>query len=519
MASRMMLFFSAFGLRDADVVSKSDPYLTLFEIQDGRRVLLGRTETIPNNLSPQWKRHIEIDYRFESRQELVAVLMDDDGKGPMGDDTLGSVDFLLAHVVSGRGGRCEKLVQAPGKGRLLISSQPASTAGEDSVVLKFSGTGLKKMDTFGTADPYFKLFRILPTGSHKLLCRSRVIKKSLDPHWMACPPLKIAELAGGDLDAKTILFECWDKDMIIDDSMGQFTTSVNELIRSVGKPEGFTLRHATKEKFYGRIMVEEASVHHVPTFSEYLAAGLRLNVAVAIDFTASNGDPRDPQSLHFMNPNAPNQYVQSLKAVCEIVLDYDTDKFVPAMGFGANLPKSADGGGISHCFNLNGTADPYVRDVQGVLDAYTATLNKVTLSGPTNFAPVIRKAADAARESGHCLEYQILLILTDGAITDTDATIDAIVAASELGLSIIIIGVGQADFSTMAMLDGDNARLVDSKGRPAARDIVQFVPFRDFAQGPVQSLAAEVLREVPRQVQAWAMSTGLTLEKISELRS
>jgi hypothetical protein len=51
--------------------------------------------------------------------------------------------------------------------------------------------------------------------------------------------------------------------------------------------------------------------------------------------------------------------------------------------------------------------------------------------------------------------YTVLLILTDGAITDSSQTIDAIVQASYLPLSIIIIGVGNADFSQMNILDGD----------------------------------------------------------------
>jgi hypothetical protein len=38
--------------------------------------------------------------------------------------------------------------------------------------------------------------------------------------------------------------------------------------------------------------------------------------------------------------------------------------------------------------------------------------------------------------------YSILLILTDGLITDMQKTIDTIVAASDKPLSIIIVGVG-----------------------------------------------------------------------------
>lgn len=61
-----------------------------------------------------------------------------------------------------------------------------------------------------------------------------------------------------------------------------------------------------------------------------------------------------------------------------------------------------------------------------------------------------------------------------------DQTRGAIVAASRLPMSIIIVGVGKADFTDMEILDGDDGRLKSITGEPAVRDIVQFVPFRKF---------------------------------------
>lgn len=74
----------------------------------------------------------------------------------------------------------------------------------------------------------------------------------------------------------------------------------------------------------------------------------------------------------------------------------------------------------------------------------------------------------------------MLLIITDGVITDIDLTRAAIVKASCLPMSIIIVGVGNADFSAMQFLDSDDKLLVSPTGDVASRDIVQFVPFRDF---------------------------------------
>ena len=71
----------------------------------------------------------------------------------------------------------------------------------------------------------------------------------------------------------------------------------------------------------------------------------------------------------------------------------------------------------------------------------------------------------------------MLLILTDGVITDMQDTIHEVVAASHLPMSIIIVGIGGSDFEPMNILDGDVQDTV--AGTKSRRDIVQFVAFRD----------------------------------------
>lgn len=61
-----------------------------------------------------------------------------------------------------------------------------------------------------------------------------------------------------------------------------------------------------------------------------------------------------------------------------------------------------------------------------------------------------------------------------------DETRHAVVQASKLPMSIIIVGVGNADFAAMEFLDGDSRVLHSYTGEEAVRDIVQFVPFRNF---------------------------------------
>jgi len=66
-------------------------------------------------------------------------------------------------------------------------------------------------------------------------------------------------------------------------------------------------------------------------------------------------------------------------------------------------------------------------------------------------------------------------------------------------MSIIIVGVGEADFSSMDVLDADDTPLYSKKFKKyMSSDIVQFVPYSDFKNDP-RLLAKETLEEVPRQ--------------------
>lgn len=76
-------------------------------------------------------------------------------------------------------------------------------------------------------------------------------------------------------------------------------------------------------------------------------------------------------------------------------------------------------------------------------------------------------------------------------------------SASVLPMSIIIVGIGNADFTAMRVLDADTVPL-KAGGVLASRDIVQFVPFNKFVTmgEPCMArirLAQEVLAEIPTQ--------------------
>jgi hypothetical protein len=111
--------------------------------------------------------------------------------------------------------------------------------------------------------------------------------------------------------------------------------------------------------------------------------------------------------------------------------------------------------------------------------------------------------ANNRAHSQEAQNYDVLLILTDGVVNDFSNTIDKIIAASHnCALSVIIVGIGNADFKEMERLDADNELLasISNPSRRAKRDIVQFVQFSKFEQGSPERLAAHVLAEVPDNV-------------------
>jgi len=95
-------------------------------------------------------------------------------------------------------------------------------------------------------------------------------------------------------------------------------------------------------------------------------------------------------------------------------------------------------------------------------------------------------------------KYSLLLLIVDGDFIDMKATTDAVVRASKLPLSIVIVGVGNNDFINCVKLDADDTKLVSSSGEKAVRDVVQFVKYND-CKGDIAALAAQVLEELPSQ--------------------
>lgn len=72
------------------------------------------------------------------------------------------------------------------------------------------------------------------------------------------------------------------------------------------------------------------------------------------------------------------------------------------------------------------------------MQAYLTAQSRVELSGPTDFAPIVRFAARrAASLPDDGSKYSILLIITDGVITDMEAAKEEIVKVSPREIYVV----------------------------------------------------------------------------------
>ncbi|EEY59705.1 copine, putative [Phytophthora infestans T30-4] len=488
--SSVKLSLSAKNLKDRDIISKSDPFAVLYVKSGSGWTKLGKTEAKKDDLNPTWAKLFLVEYHFESAQQLKVEVYDQDSSSPdklKDQDFIGGAEFTLGQLM-GAPGQSGSFLLTRGKstskhqGSLLIKAEEVKASSE-AVRFRFSASSLANMDgMFSKSDPFLVISRLREDGqSWTQVHRTETIDNNLNPNWKVFE-LPMQQLCNGDF-RRPLSLQVFDEDRGgKSDLIGHVQTTFEEIQGKRGT--NFVLHNEALQKKKGKkytnaglLVASEVEIFRDHTFIDYLRGGLEMNLIIGIDYTASNGPPNDPRSLHFIDPRGPNQYQHAISATVSILQEYDADKQFPVYGFGGIPPGAYD---VDHCFPLNlNPSNPEVAGAQGVLQSMRIANQ---LSDP------------------HKQKYFVLLIITDGAIMDMQATIEALVEASHVSpLSIVIIGVGPADFSSMVALDGDGGKLRARNGRVSARDIVQFVPYNRFVGYP-DALTRETLAEIPRQL-------------------
>mmetsp|Transcript_35748 Transcript_35748/g.35949 ORF Transcript_35748/g.35949 Transcript_35748/m.35949 type:complete len:351 (-) Transcript_35748:330-1382(-) len=302
------------------------------------------------------------------------------------------------------------------------------------------------------------------------------------------------------------------------DEAGSFAGS---LVVTEAFVNGDTANSSTRPgEVNGNIMTEDAGINYEPgekqdsesipsnqstrsrraSFIEYISGGCEINMCVAIDFSSANGNPREEGTLHYATGDESfNDYESAIASVASIIAKYDSDNKFPVWGFGAKY-----NGEMQNCFQIGEEAV----GVKGVISSYRDVFRTdLAMSGPSVMHKVIEVAASqakkthniAAKEGGQA--YTILLILTCGHIHEMEETKKALEAASLEPLSVVIVGIGNAEFHAMQFLD-------DLDVKPPARDITQFVEFQKHKNSKY-SAAGATLEEIPDQLVDYFHGRGI----------
>ncbi|TDH67394.1 hypothetical protein CCR75_008512 [Bremia lactucae] len=538
-SSVVELRFRCKGLKKSDFLSQSDPFIVVYmqEAQTKGWKEVGQTETINNTANPVFVKTFQVDFFFEEVQRLRVEVFDRDSPSEkLSDhDFLGCVEITMGQLMASKGQSAVLQVLQNDKkrghvhylsGHVIIDAEEVKSCA-DIVHVRFSATKLDNKDGwFGASDPFLNIYRLrdaqsdpLAETSWILVWRSEVIMNNCNPKWRHAT-IGVQTLCNGEL-SRLLKIECMDWERSgMHQFIGSCTVKTIELVtgelRSINLiNRERQLRKGKRYKNSGVLVVEQIELQKQHTFAEFLRGGCEVSLIVGIDYTASNGNPSDPLSLHYLGGNYQgqmNDYQAAIAATGAILEPYDSDKHFPVYGFGGLVNGVAD-----HCFPLTfDPSQPEVDGLGGILKAYSDSFQFVHLHGPTKFAPLVHQASAISRafsapaeQGGHGnLKYFVLLIITDGAIMDMQETIDELVQASTLPLSIVIVAVGNADFTAMSALDADGKVLIDSRRQRAARDIVQFVPFNQFRSNPAR-LAKETLAEIPTQLLQYFNMKGI----------
>lgn len=232
---------------------------------------------------------------------------------------------------------------------------------------------------------------------------------------------------------------------------------------------------------------------------EELEAGLRkagiesMQMVVGIDFSKSNewtGEKSYRRSLHDIR-GGETPYAKAMRIMSRVISRFDDDDIYPVYRFGCINTKDKTVLPLLY----PDQEDPHFQGFDSVKKAYEYIAPQIDTSGPTTFAPMIRQAIEISKGCNN--QYIILLILTDGDVSDMAEDMKALREASNYPLSIVAVGLGDGPFDKMHAFDDEVS------GRKF--DNFQFVNFTEVeaksakCENPELVLATAMMQEIPSQ--------------------
>lgn len=336
--TQIEMTLSCRNLLNTDFITKSDPFciISMRESWQDQYYEIARTETIDDNLNPEWVKKIVMNYSFETVQKMKFEVWDEDLQGK---DYLGHFETTLAEIISFSGRQfVGKLTGIPGRkcGEIVIVTEEVASC-KKIVQLQLRANNLPKLSWFSSNDPFLVFSRSNEDGSYSVVMKTEQVYSTQHPTWRPIT-MRATSLCNGDFD-RNIKIDCYDyRSNGSHKLIGTCFTSLRSLSSKTHTEPPLTLIDAGKQKhksgYTNSGILELVHIHITEeiTFLDYIRNGTQMHFAVAIDFTASNGAFTDPRSLHYLCNNRLNNYEIALRAVGEIIQHYDDSKLFPAFG-------------------------------------------------------------------------------------------------------------------------------------------------------------------------------------------
>ena len=455
---------------------------------DGLFHEVARAEAVPWTPNPKWTKPIRIAFRFDEAQPCRLLVYNVSSKDAdlLGVDCLGQAAFDLHDFIFD--------MRKPHTLTLRLQSRVGSRGELHMGLRQATSCGAVLSGAFAFTDHkvdkvYMTMAKVLDDGEDEIY-RTNVGqgKKKSEFDTLKIPMQKI-----GDSDEQTklkfSLFKTGKKEPKL---LGSCETTVEKFVKS---PTPRKLL-GKKDKPVATFQLTKMRIERTPTLCDYFKSDLQIECHVAIDFTSSNKDPLSPQSLHYRCVDKFNQYESCLNAFGPLLTKYCFKNMFAVYGFGGRLT-----GFSGNYFPLNcDQRSPLVHGFDGIMGAYRDCLPKIQLSNPTVFSDIIeavRQPQDERFKSGRY--YGILLILVDDVVSDMEETIKQVVESSYQALSIVIIGIGPADFTEMEKFNDYKSLRSDSK--PMKRHNCVFVPFqKTLEEACLRQTVSWALQDIPSQI-------------------
>lgn len=214
---------------------------------------------------------------------------------------------------------------------------------------------------------------------------------------------------------------------------------------------------------------------------------------IGIDFTQSNERTGEEsfggKSLHDIT--VLNPYQEVITILGKTLASFDEDGEFLCYGFGDSKTKDRAVCNLLKYTDDRRKDDARCRSLDEVLTNYNSAIQKLRLSGPTSFTPLIKKAIGVCKQEK---QYYILVIITDGETMTPEEDAKTIVEASNYPISIICVGVGDGPWDTMEEFDDELPK--------RKFDNFQLVIFNDVTKNAMHreaEFARHALMEIPEQ--------------------